>query len=559
MKSVGIDIGSSSIKIAEVELRSGELTLIDFLKIDLPLDQDADLAKLEGLRCLANHYDPRSTRFVIGIPTNKVCSRQVALPFKERHKLLKSLPFELEDDIPFDSGNSVMDAKIINYRGNLSQLLAFACPNSTIENTINLAHEAGIDPDILSVSGATLTNTFEVWQLPPQEFISPEVSSVHENLDTVIFQINTERSAQIILDIGHQHTSLAVFHSGSLLATRAISFGGNNIIHSIMDQYKLSYDEAAKALREKGSLLLHDENVSQEQLTFSKLISDSIDELAQQVKITLLELRSHFHVQFEDIHITGGVSSLTNICDYLTKELELPVSPLEFLTKISKIFPGVTKDLQKQGCAAIGLAIEGLRRPRNPAINFRRGEFGKESQTFKFLWEKWHKAIQLGTASIFIFYIYAFFGSSLSVKLSDLATDNLKQQAKKEPFQLTGSRATTSGVRKYVQRQKKVIKDKKRLAELENLSSALDVINSITTTFPTKERITTDVRRLLVANENVTIEGEVAKLSDRALIENALKKIAVRQKITPLRESIQVSPGRIAFAYNFKINRRKGH
>ncbi len=561
MKSVGIDIGHSSIKVAEVGFHSRELTLVDYLKIDLPMDptEDSKIAQLEGLRHIANHYDPRSTRFVIGVPNNKVSSRQVALPFKERHKLLKSLPFELEDDMPFDSNNAIMDAKIINYKGNLSQLLAFACPHSTIESIISMAHNAGIDPDILSVSGAALTNTFEIWQLPPQEFVPSKISSTNENLDTVIFQINTKRPAQVILDIGHQNTNLSIFHSGSLLSTRAISFGGNNIIYSLMKQYNISYNEAVKSLHETGSLLLNKEGTTSNQLTPSSLISDCIDQLVQQVQITLLELRSQFHIQFEDIHITGGVSSLKNICDYLTRALELPVSSLQYLKKIPRIFPRVTEELEKYGCTATGLAIEGLRRPRNPSINFRRGQFVKQSHTFKFFWEKWRKAIQIGTAALFIFYIYAFISSSLSVKLSDLGTDNLKQQAKKEPFRLTGSRATTSGVRKYVQKQKKIIKDKERLEELDNLSSALSVINAITNTFPSKDILTADVRRLLVANENITIEGEVTKLSDRTLLENAFKKIAIRQKVTPLKESIKVNPGRIAFAYSFKFNRRTRH
>ncbi|MFW1582039.1 hypothetical protein ACEV7R_23715, partial [Vibrio parahaemolyticus] len=82
----------------------------------------------------------------------------------------------------------------------------------------------------------------------------------------------------------------------------------------------------------------------------------------------------------------------------LTQHLEIPFNKL----KVLQLTPSLTFEamdaIEAVAGVAIGLAIEGLRRPRNPAVNFLKEEFAVQSKTFEKIWEKWGYTIQLCAA-----------------------------------------------------------------------------------------------------------------------------------------------------------------
>ena len=94
-RTVGIDIGSFSIKVAELEGQLKSTTVRDFYEIPLSHDpgQDQRLEKLEALKKIAANYDPTRYNIVVGLGSEFSTSRIVNFPFLERRKILQSLPF----------------------------------------------------------------------------------------------------------------------------------------------------------------------------------------------------------------------------------------------------------------------------------------------------------------------------------------------------------------------------------------------------------------------------------------------------------------------------------
>src|SRR6185312_10464049 len=128
--SVGIDIGTYSVKVAKVRSTNRGYECIGTSEYPLSQDpnKDTQIEIIEIIRDIHTRYGEDSPRIVIGAHQYEVSWRRREFPFKERHKILKSLPFELEDDIPFSSDNSVFDAKITHLIGNKAEVLAVACP-----------------------------------------------------------------------------------------------------------------------------------------------------------------------------------------------------------------------------------------------------------------------------------------------------------------------------------------------------------------------------------------------------------------------------------------------
>ena len=65
------------------------------------------------------------------------------------------------------------------------------------------------------------------------------------------------------------------------------------------------------------------------------------------------------------------------------QKIEIPFSRLNILTRLQNVRVAVSENAGFVVGTAIGLALEGLRKPKNPAINFLKDDFAKQSQTLR--------------------------------------------------------------------------------------------------------------------------------------------------------------------------------
>jgi len=86
MKSVGIDIGTASIKVVEVTQSNRGLFISKYMETSLGQSPgfDSEVQILEFLRTLSESYDPATTKFVFGLRQDRVAVRLKSFPFVDR-------------------------------------------------------------------------------------------------------------------------------------------------------------------------------------------------------------------------------------------------------------------------------------------------------------------------------------------------------------------------------------------------------------------------------------------------------------------------------------------
>lgn len=544
MKSVGIDIGTSSIKVVEVNATSKGVQISQF--VDHPLGMnpahDQEIEILEFLRGLSSTYD-QTTKFVFSIRQERVSVRNKSFPFNDRLKILKSLPFELEEDLPISSENAIFDAKVIRYLGNTAEVLACATPKGRVASALQIMADAGLNISVLSAEGMAFANCFESWNEPIPQLPLPAVA---------IDESAPMRKLTIQLLMGHSRTLVGAFENNLLVGMRTILWGGKNIAEAISRKYEIPYVEALKELQTKAFILPSREGASYDQIVFSDTISSQLKELCRELKISILEFRSELNGEIEKVGITGGVSSILNLNAFLTQQLELPVNRSSILQNFSNVAFEKTARTDAAIGIALGLALEGLKKPRNPAINFMKGEFAKQNTNFKVFWEKWGPTIQVGLATFLIFFIYSSMRNSVSLNLGDRAIENLKDKAK-VIAKLPNKAQNEAGVKKYIREQKKHSNELKTLQGLANMNSAMDVMKKVSDAIPGKSVVTLDLRRLSIVQDQVQIEGVVADPKQFLLLESSLANVAVGKVNRETVAFTMKKPG-TPFALSFKVD-----
>ena len=240
LKSVGIDIGTSSIKVVEVTSSNKGIQVTQFTEHPLNTNPafDPEIEILEFLRGLSSTYDQAATRFVFSLRQEQVSVRNKSFPFSDRQKILKSLPFELEEDLPFSNETAIFDAKIIRTLGGTAEVLACATPKNRVAAAIQKMSDSGLNVSILSAEGVAFANCFESWNNPV-----PALPAAAMQIDELA---QPERRIQITVQIGHTRTLVCAFENSLLIGVRSILWGGKNIADSIARRYEIPYVEALK-------------------------------------------------------------------------------------------------------------------------------------------------------------------------------------------------------------------------------------------------------------------------------------------------------------------------
>lgn len=546
MITVGVDIGAYSIKVADLEAtsRSYVIRRLQEFPLSLDLTKDRKIEIIDTLRTLFAQYDPANTQFVFAVPQKCVSTRYLNFPFRERFKIQKAAVSQLEDELPFSQEDAVFDSKIVRFSGKGADVLSMAVPRDRVSDVLNLAHDCGVEPVLISSDSLGLCNLFSRWDEPPPEGLPPAQ------------EIPSMRQADIILNVGHLTTEVLVYTDGILVGLRTVDWGAKNMADAIGQKYGLNYLQAMRELQTKGFVLLDKSQATREQVAFSQVIEGSLHVLASDLRLKLLELQSEFNLQWRKGHLLGGGSLLKNLGHFMTQVFQIPFNRFKQFEHHPAVSFEATSHLEMVMGTAIGLALEGLRRPRNPATNFLKGDLARTSHPMEALWEQWGHTAKVIGAAFLLFTVYAMFRDSFAAHLLEQSDQALKTQAEAVAG-LKGRAASSSGIRRFITAQERIEKARKQAEKVDKLNSALSVLNLISASVPPRTFGFMEIKRLSIDGETAEVHGFTNTSAERDLVGRALSKAAVG-RVDPIDPKIPAPSGKTGFAYRFRVMRMSG-
>lgn len=554
MRSIGLDIGEHSVKIVELNLNKKTVTVNQLQeKVLNPnlVGHDKELEVIEFVRAFLATGDFSEARWIMAVPQDQVTTRFKNFPFSDRLKIQKSLSFEMEEEIPFDTDNCIFDAKVIQIPGLTADVLASAIPKNHIEKIIDLAGNFGIKLHGITIEGLAFANLIENW-----DDAIPEVKDDYLQLDEAAGK--QKKHLKIILNIGHKKTLFTAYDKNRLIFVRSLYWGADQLIQEIIKKNNITLIEAIHVLRKQGLILLNKQGASFEQTQLSNTLSKSLRELIRDLQMTLLELESEFNAEISSLHYTGGLAVLKNLGGFLTQHLEIACNPISLLENYAQSMSAFTTPeaayaTEVRFATAFSLAIEGLKKPRNPAINLLKGEFAKQNDKFKNFWSQWGKTVQIASACVVILFIWAIFRDSFSVELLGKVEDAVVTQAKKVAH-LPKKQANENGIKKYIKDNKKKAAELKLVAQVAQMNSALDLLKKVSEAAPQKEQVKIDLVSFIVKDDLVQMTGYTNSPKELSSLTKNLQSVAIGQ-INQQTGSLTPIPNRVSFNISFKADR----
>lgn len=521
IKLICIDISNSAIKVAEI-VNTKKGPYIEGLACYQYQNQSGSSLELEQLELLQNikeQYKNQDIQYVFSLNQTKIAYRLKTFPFTDRIKVLKALPFELEEDLPFSIENAIWDARFIKITGLETEVLAASVTQNYLNKTMEILSPLGFPIEALIPAGAGLHSVIA----SPFEVTLKEATHVQDE------QVHEQKSLSLLLDIGHQTTTVNIYHHSEWIGSSVILWGGAHLTKTLASRYDIDLAEAEKWLTTKGSILLNLQNANYDQLVFSETITLELQQLIREIRLIKLGYESQFNGDVKKIDITGGVSQLINIHPYLTQNLDVVVNPIFFLDRYAHS-PLIDQSLAARCAVVIGIGIEALKKRHQPHYQFLKGPWARRNRDFEKLWTLVKEPVIWGGSLIIALMIWSNLKLSATQSLNEVIDEQLKT-AGQVIANLGPKQANQKQIQQFITKAKALAKERKLLQQALQEPSALDWLQKISDQLPEHKSLSYQVNEISLQNQTARITITTATLDEKMKLLNIFSQFTKNNKL----------------------------
>ena len=517
---IGIDFGSCALKAVAIKTSGKTFHILQTHYFPIkPEDSEEqkELSTLSHLKGLIDLYKNRDVKYIFCCPQNEISVHTLHFPFKERYKIKKSLPFEIEDKLAlFSKQNLISDIKIISRSENSATVLVFSSFKENIIKLIETLSKMGIQPFIVSCEASAVSNLFEKRPDKKQKKLQkPEGQSTDKS---------KHKECELYVKIGHTHTMVMVFSQGLMENVYSFEWGVSSCIRKIARKYEIPFHAAQEQFCEKAFVLSESKGYTGSQIEFSKAIQEPLGILVHKLQLLLLELQGEKKYKCKQLFITGGGSQIRNLQVFLSKELNLPCVRVEHPTVYPEWNLRNNEEHQNNLITALGTALEGMKSIRNPAINFLKGDLAVKMNPLATIPPRWtQNALLIITALVFL-NLYSLLRQQQSETLSGKIQNTFRRESIRTA-KLSPKNISVEKVKTFMKNQQKILKHNELSRELKQLPSALDRIKNLSTAIKKSEKWNMDITQLNIVDDKIQIAGLISSLYLKDL-ENQLQELA---------------------------------
>lgn len=351
---LGIDIGTSSIKMVELENYKNQAKLRTYGYADIAvnvlsssIDKNNQLIA-DYIADIAQKSNVQTRQVVAALPTFSVFNFIINLPPMPKKDLASAIKWEAKKFIPVPLEEMILDWKILNKK-TISKVSKNSLDKdkSGQENPMDLKGEIGLEGDTgtdrlalakkTEVEGAERfvasslgNNNYRILlTAAPKNLVARYIDIFKRaklnllSLETEAFAlsrslIGNDNSTVMIVDIGATTADICIIEQGVPILNRGIDTGGEFITKTIMNSLNVNLERAEQFKRDFGLSEGGFKNVPD-------VIQKSLNSIINEIKYVFEIYQRQSNSRIEKIVLTGGSAFLPSLPQYLSELLNMEV------------------------------------------------------------------------------------------------------------------------------------------------------------------------------------------------------------------------------------------
>ncbi|MHB1000605.1 MAG: type IV pilus assembly protein PilM [Armatimonadota bacterium] len=350
---IGIDIGSSNIKIVHAEMTKHGSRITHVVSCPTPLDavKEGVIVSIpdvaSAIQFAMRSAGIKGTSTVTAVSGPGVIVRNVQLPKMSEQVLRKSIRFEAGKYISASIDDSIVEFDILGDAedGQMNVVLV-AAPREMIDSRAITLEQAGLDPLSIDIEAfATLRVLVEN---------SPDSSLMGNTI--------------AMLDMGASHTEINLVSNGNMMLTRTIPISGTSLTHAIRSVESCSEEDAEQSKYALDLTPLVDPSGGSASSSSLRAVQQLVDELLREIRRSINYYQSQLpegssDTVIEKIILSGGAARLKGLLPYTRSRLNVDVA-------LGNPVPGIP--------GASSSSIDGLNEEDFPLFSVALGLIAKE-------------------------------------------------------------------------------------------------------------------------------------------------------------------------------------
>lgn len=336
--SLGLDIGSHSIKICEFRRTSGGgYKLVALGSALMPPDAMEDGALLDPdavaktIVALIRNLKIKEKRVAFSVSGYSVIVKKINLEVMTEAELEKHIHEEAEQYIPFDINDVYLDCQDLHTNTedeNRTDVMLVAAKREMVDGYLNMLRSAGLKPVVVDVDAFALENAFEA------NF------GLKDNI--------------ALIDIGASKMNINILSGGVSTLARDVVLGSRQLTEQIQRRFDLPYEEAE-------ALKIGSRPADDLQADVARIFKETCRQWVGEIKRALDFYASNYpDAPIDKLVLSGGGSRIAGLAELIATETRVPVeifNPFAMAEFNSDaIDPAYLKAIAPQMALAAGLA-----------------------------------------------------------------------------------------------------------------------------------------------------------------------------------------------------------
>ena len=342
---VGLDIGSSAIKVAQLKESKGRYFLQKFGVKPLEPEVIVDGTVMDegrvvsAIQELFEEANVKNKHVAISISGHAVIVKKISLPPMPDEELEGQVKLEAEQYITFDINEVNIDFHVLPSDGSEDQqgempVILVAAKKDKINELTELVKAAGLIPMVMDV------DAFAV-----------------ENMHAINYPMAQEETTALV-NLGASVMNVNIIRAGSSLFTRDIPLGGNRYTEAIQREIGISFEEAEEGKKK-------DRGVDSDGMSLSGVMDSVNAEVASEIARTVDYFKtSAANAELSRVLVCGGVARAKGLIQQLADRMQLPVEMADPFAEIDitgcDIEPDVLADFGPSAAVGVGLALRAV-------------------------------------------------------------------------------------------------------------------------------------------------------------------------------------------------------
>lgn len=332
---LGVDIGTSAIKLVELGKEEGRYTLKNYgiyslseylrqwseQKIDLEMQKVANDELAEMVKAILKETEIETRETFFSIPVYSSFSTLVDFPEMPKKEIVSAINFEAKRYIPIPLSEVMLDWTVVESTDKKSgmQVLLIAVPKDIVNDYGQVSKLAGLRLQSLEAETFSLSRVL----------------------------VGNDKSAIILIDTGARSSNISIIDRGFIRLTNNLEIGGLKFTKSIVEQMNISQAEAEKRKKEwaKGQRDAMAENMT----------NSFLNSIAVEAKKIINNYQNKYNRKLEKCILTGGAIQIVGVTNYFSKVLNIETSWGDPFARIA--YPSVLKPMIRDLSPLLGVAI----------------------------------------------------------------------------------------------------------------------------------------------------------------------------------------------------------